>query len=581
MREPAGRDGHQALGDELLQHLERGAGHRLGGVELAAAGERAQRGERVLLVAVEQVEAPVERRAQRLLALGRVARAAVEDRERIAQARRQRRRRQHAEPGRRELDRQRQVADQLADGRHRRQVGRERRVVRSGAIGEQGDALVAGQRGDRVAPLGADAERLAAGREHRQAGMAFEQAGQQRRRPGEVLEVVGDEQQRPGADDAVERVRVGLAGDPRGPQRVAQHGRDPLGVGGGGERGEAAAGGAGDLDRQPRLADAAGPGERHEARVLEQREHGAHVVVAAERRRRRRGRDVLARGRGERRVVGEDRLLEVAQLGPGLEPQLVQRRPGVLEGGERVGVPAGAVEREHLLAAQALAQGMLGDERLELADEAGVLAVVERRPGRGPRSRSPAAPRAGGSRAAAPARSAGRPARARARATGRAGPRARRAPRAAGSRRPPSPGDRRPGRARGAAARRRPAAPWRRSAAPPRPRAPGSARRRPRARSGAPAGRPAARAAVARRGRRGRRRCGPPAVPGCRTRARPGEPTGGPSGAHERDGPQDRTGRRARRTRLCQAGLRRVLRRVRANAKPVAPRAIRTIAGMM
>ena len=72
--------------------------------------------------------------------------------------------------------------------------------MRPGAIGEQGDALVAGQRRDRVAPLGADAERLAAGREHAQAGVAFEQIGQQRRGAGEVLEVVGDEQQRPGAE---------------------------------------------------------------------------------------------------------------------------------------------------------------------------------------------------------------------------------------------------------------------------------------------------------------------------------------------------------------------------------------------
>ena len=40
-------------------------------------------------------------------------------------------------------------------------------------------------------------------------------------------------------------------------------------------------------------------------------------------------------------------------------------------------MPAGAVEREHLLAAQALAQRVFGDQRRELAREPGVLAAVE------------------------------------------------------------------------------------------------------------------------------------------------------------------------------------------------------------
>ena len=48
------------------------------------------------------------------------------------------------------------------------------------------------------------------------------------------------------------------------------------------------------------------------------------------------------------------------------------RRRAVPVGRERLGLPAAAVKREHQLRAEALAQRMLGDERLELADHLGV-----------------------------------------------------------------------------------------------------------------------------------------------------------------------------------------------------------------
>ena len=66
----------------------------------------------------------------------------------------------------------------------------------------------------------------------------------------------------------------------------------------------------------------------------------------------------------------EDRLLELAQLAAGLDPELLDERPPrLLVGLERLGLAARAVEREHQLAAQALAQRVLVDQRLELADE--------------------------------------------------------------------------------------------------------------------------------------------------------------------------------------------------------------------
>ena len=76
--------------------------------------------------------------------------------------------------------------------------------------------------------------------------------------------------------------------------------------------------------------------------------------------------------------MGQDRLLELAQLRPGLQAQLlVEAGAEVAVGGERVRLAAEPVEREHLLAAQALAQRVLGDQRLELPRERRVLAARE------------------------------------------------------------------------------------------------------------------------------------------------------------------------------------------------------------
>ena len=62
----------------------------------------------------------------------------------------------------------------------------------------------------------------------------------------------------------------------------------------------------------------------------------------------------------------------------GLDPELLDQRPArVAVDVERLGLATRAVEREHELAAQALAQRVLGDQRLELADELGVAAERE------------------------------------------------------------------------------------------------------------------------------------------------------------------------------------------------------------
>ena len=78
-----------------------------------------------------------------------------------------------------------------------------------------------------------------------------------------------------------------------------------------------------------------------------------------------------------------DVLAELAPSGRGSdegipEPELVdERRASLPVGAERVGLAAGAVEREHQLTAEALSQRMLGDQDFELADQVLVPAEAE------------------------------------------------------------------------------------------------------------------------------------------------------------------------------------------------------------
>ena len=82
--------------------------------------------------------------------------------------------------------------------------------------------------------------------------------------------------------------------------------------------------------------------------------------------------------RVERRIVAQDRPLELVQLGREVQAELVVERGA--RGGERVervGLPAGAVEREHELRTESLAKRLFADERLELGHELRVTALRE------------------------------------------------------------------------------------------------------------------------------------------------------------------------------------------------------------
>src|SRR5262249_29656790 len=56
---------------------------------------------------------------------------------------------------------------------------------------------------------------------------------------------------------------------------------------------------------------------------------------------------------------------------------LDQHAPGILIGGERIGLPAAPVQRQHQLRTQMLAQWMLLDQHLELADQLGLAPELE------------------------------------------------------------------------------------------------------------------------------------------------------------------------------------------------------------
>ena len=75
------------------------------------------------------------------------------------------------------------------------------------------------------------------------------------------------------------------------------------------------------------------------------------------------------RGEGQPGVLLQDPPLQVAQRGRGIDAELLGQRPaGLLVGGQRLGLAVAAVQREHELAACALAQRLAGDQGLDLPD---------------------------------------------------------------------------------------------------------------------------------------------------------------------------------------------------------------------
>ena len=81
--------------------------------------------------------------------------------------------------------------------------------------------------------------------------------------------------------------------------------------------------------------------------------------------------------RTERGILVQDRLLELLELTARLEAELVPEHVASLAVGlERIGLPAGSVQRQHQLCMNALPQRVDGHERLQLGHELGVPAAA-------------------------------------------------------------------------------------------------------------------------------------------------------------------------------------------------------------
>ena len=131
-----------------------------------------------------------------------------------------------------------------------------------------------------------------------------------------------------------------------------------------------------DLECETCLADAARSGEGGEPRPLEQLgDLEQHGLASDQPFRLWVGR---LRLRLEPRVLEQDRSLELLQRRRRLDPELFDEEPAAVPvDGESFGLPAAAVEREHQLSAEALAEWIPVDESLELRNQLGVAAGGE------------------------------------------------------------------------------------------------------------------------------------------------------------------------------------------------------------
>ena len=148
-REAAVSLANEALVDERGERLQLRIADRLCSLEAPAAGEHRQPGHELLLLRVEQLEAPFDRCAQRLLPLGQVPCPACEERQPLLQPFEQGVGRQELHEGGCQLDREREAVEpaaDLGDG----SVGREIGPDGASPLAEQRDCVALGQRRNRI-----------------------------------------------------------------------------------------------------------------------------------------------------------------------------------------------------------------------------------------------------------------------------------------------------------------------------------------------------------------------------------------------------------------------------------------------
>ena len=153
------------------------------------------------------------------------------------------------------------------------------------------------------------------------------------------------------------------------------------------------------LEGQPALADPGQADERHQPVLVQQLGQPGALLLPVDEGAGRRRQVAAARRRdrdgGDRGVLDEDRLLQPPQGRPRLERKPVRQHTArLLERLERVGLAAAAIEREHQLAPQPLAEGFLLQRGAQRRHQLALLAERERRLELAPRARRCGAPRA-------------------------------------------------------------------------------------------------------------------------------------------------------------------------------------------
>jgi hypothetical protein len=132
------------------------------------------------LVLGQELVAPRDRRPERSLALGGVAGASREQRQPLLKPLEELAGREESDPGRRELDRERQPIEPGADRGHRLPLGlvdRWARIRHTGTLDEQPDRVLFTQGSDGVLALGSHVQRLAAGGDQVQRGCGRRKLG--------------------------------------------------------------------------------------------------------------------------------------------------------------------------------------------------------------------------------------------------------------------------------------------------------------------------------------------------------------------------------------------------------------------
>ena len=271
-------------------------------------------GEQRLRVGVEEREAPVERRAQRLLARRQVARAADEHVERLVEPLLERRHRQRAHARRGELDRERQPVEAARRSARRAAVSSSSSNAGSTARARAAKSATASASGSGGTEYSCSPPRRSGTRDvastRRRGAFASRRASSGAASAASCSRLSSTSSTRRRREPRLDLVRVArhrapapIVGTISSASRIARQvderraaahlGREVLG----------------DREREPRLARAAGAGERDEPHVVaaEDRLDRGHLEPAADERRRRRRQPQPRRLRRAPRARAPDR----------------------------------------------------------------------------------------------------------------------------------------------------------------------------------------------------------------------------------------------------------------------------------